>query len=332
MAFPLSFRRKTALPALLCCVVLATLPGCGEKTQTAPSAERGAASAVADGAAAEPPVARDPDALIAAAGVALANDRLFSPPGDNALELLLQVIESDPGNRRAQAGLVDILPFVLIGLEQRLTSGDLDEAERLLFLFRKADARHPALARLESRILAARQEQAAAEASRLAAQAERERQEALARQAASAAAPASAQASQPPTPQAPVTAATPASAPAQTAAPSPAAASPPVVSDAPPVAAPMAPVRTVSSALPPIVNQVAPRYPAQAQRRRLEGMVEVEFTIAANGSVSSVRVLRSEPAGVFDREAIGAMQRWRFEPTGRDMVGRRVFDFKLGES
>ena len=30
------------------------------------------------------------------------------------------------------------------------------------------------------------------------------------------------------------------------------------------------------------------------------------------------------------KRALGAIQRWRFEATGREVVGRRVFDFRLG--
>src|SRR5690606_29413432 len=112
----------------------------------------------------------------------------------------------------------------------------------------------------------------------------------------------------------------------------------PLASATPPEAARPAPAPTPvttppaasPAGLPPIVAQAPPRYPPQAQRRRIEGLVEVEFTVRADGSVAAARVLRSEPEGVFDREALGAIQRWRFEATGREVVGRRVFDFRLG--
>jgi protein TonB len=262
----------------------------------------------------------DADQLIAAANGALAKDRMFSPPGDNALELLLQIVAEDPEHRRARAGLADILPFVMIGLEQRLATGDLPEVERLLGLFRAADPGHPAIGRLQNQLDAASEQRRQDEFRRLAAEAESERFRALALSA-----PAQPIA-------APVVSIEQAS--------GIVAAPPALHEEVPPPSAPPAiipaamqpaPV-SAPATLPPILAQVAPRYPTQAQRRRLEGLVEVEFTVAGNGSVSDVRVLRSEPPGVFDREAIGAMQRWRFQGTGQVVVGRRVFDFKLGES
>ncbi len=271
-----------------------------------------------------PTDADDLDALIDAANAALAADRMFAPPGDNALELLLRVTEARPDDARARQGLVDILPFVLIGLEQRLAAGDVAETERLLALFRRADPSHPALRRLGEQLEAERARRELAEAARIDAD---ERRAALAAEsvaaspvAADAPAEAAPRSVQPPT-RSPASPALAASEPAKPAAPGPAPAVP---------AHQPTPPTPATAALPPVLAQVAARYPPQAQRRRIEGLVEVEFTVRADGSVADARILRSEPAGVFDREALGAIQRWRFEATGREVVGRRVFDFRLG--
>jgi periplasmic protein TonB len=307
--------------------------------QPTPTPQTGPAPAAAPEAAAAPDPApaaeRDPNALIRAANAAMSADRMFQPHGDNALELYLQALELDPEHRRARAGLVDILPFVLIGLEQRLTAGDLAEAERLLRLFRQADGGHPALPRLDARLRAALDQQA--EAERLRQLAEREAERRAAQQAELAQSAPSQAPSPAPSPVAAAPAATLPASPepvAQVASAAPAVAEPAVAAPqpSPAVDASSAPTRAVGGALPPIVAQYSPRYPPQAQRRRLEGLVEVEFTVRADGSVGEVRVLRSEPQGVFDREAIGAMQRWRFQATGREITARRVFDFKLGET
>jgi protein TonB len=76
---------------------------------------------------------------------------------------------------------------------------------------------------------------------------------------------------------------------------------------------------------------VQPRYPPMAFRRKVEGYVEVQFTVLADGSVSDVSVVRSEPRAMFDREAISAMQKWKFQavPGAEPVTGRRVFDFKM---
>ena len=57
-----------------------------------------------------------------------------------------------------------------------------------------------------------------------------------------------------------------------------------------------------------------PRYPRNAERRGIEGFVELEFTISASGSVEDVLVMRSEPEGVFEESAIRALSNWRYQP------------------
>ena len=57
-----------------------------------------------------------------------------------------------------------------------------------------------------------------------------------------------------------------------------------------------------------------PEYPERALRFRREGVVELEFTIATDGSVHDIRVLHSEPEGVFDRAATKALAKWRYAP------------------
>lgn len=59
-------------------------------------------------------------------------------------------------------------------------------------------------------------------------------------------------------------------------------------------------------------------YPARAKMRNIEGRVTARLTIRPDGTVSDVEVLEAEPPGVFEREAIRAMYRYRFSPK---MVG-----------
>jgi protein TonB len=63
---------------------------------------------------------------------------------------------------------------------------------------------------------------------------------------------------------------------------------------------------------------VEPRYPDAARAAGQEGWVELEFTVGLDGEVSETRVLRAEPAGVFDSAAVAAVERWRFRPVERD--------------
>ena len=62
------------------------------------------------------------------------------------------------------------------------------------------------------------------------------------------------------------------------------------------------------------VVQVPPQYPPAALKQGIEGWVLVEFTIGTEGQVKDARVVKSEPAGIFDRPALDAVQRFRFRP------------------
>ena len=60
------------------------------------------------------------------------------------------------------------------------------------------------------------------------------------------------------------------------------------------------------------------------------GEVQVEFTVGTDGSVTAARVVRAEPQRVFDREAIKAVRRWRFQPVDAPVTTRRTISFKPG--
>jgi len=63
----------------------------------------------------------------------------------------------------------------------------------------------------------------------------------------------------------------------------------------------------------PLVR-VEPLYPQRAAQRGIEGWVEVEFTISAAGTVSSPRVIAYEPSTVFNRAALKAIRKWKYNP------------------
>jgi protein TonB len=80
----------------------------------------------------------------------------------------------------------------------------------------------------------------------------------------------------------------------------------------PPVASGPVRVGGVISAPTKIVH-VAPTYPAIARAAGVGGVVIIETTIAEDGTVRDVRVLRSVP--LLDQAAIDAVRQWRFTPT-----------------
>jgi len=62
----------------------------------------------------------------------------------------------------------------------------------------------------------------------------------------------------------------------------------------------------------PLVR-VEPQYPQQARQRKLEGWVQVTFTISTAGSVRDASVVKSSDS-VFERSAIQAVNKWKYQP------------------
>lgn len=63
----------------------------------------------------------------------------------------------------------------------------------------------------------------------------------------------------------------------------------------------------------PLVR-VRPDYPPSALARDIEGWVQVQFTIAATGTVRDAKVVAADPQGIFDQAALRAIERWRYSP------------------
>ncbi|WP_157722907.1 energy transducer TonB, partial [Stenotrophomonas pictorum] len=66
---------------------------------------------------------------------------------------------------------------------------------------------------------------------------------------------------------------------------------------------------------------------ADALRSGTSGEVLVEISVGTDGSVTDARVLRSNPPRVFDREALNAVRRWKFEPIASPTTTRRTLAF-----
>jgi TonB family protein len=103
------------------------------------------------------------------------------------------------------------------------------------------------------------------------------------------------------------------------------------------------PRRTAHSTVPivtaeaQLTRRVAPDYPDSAMRKGIQGYVDVQFTITAQGNVTNVAVVSSDPGEVFNRAATDAVRRWRYDP--RVVDGQPVdsqsqvrLQFKLNQS
>ena len=62
----------------------------------------------------------------------------------------------------------------------------------------------------------------------------------------------------------------------------------------------------------PLVR-VEPEYPPQARQRRLEGWVQVRFTVSTAGSVKDAAVVASSHS-LFERNAVQAVNKWKYQP------------------
>jgi TonB family protein len=72
-----------------------------------------------------------------------------------------------------------------------------------------------------------------------------------------------------------------------------------------------------ASVLTPL-KTVQPKYPAKADRDRLQGWVELDFTVTESGEVKDVAVHGTSAPGVFDQAALEALSQWRYRPLLRD--------------
>jgi len=75
----------------------------------------------------------------------------------------------------------------------------------------------------------------------------------------------------------------------------------------------------------PLVR-ISPQYPQRALMRRIEGTVQVAFTIAVDGTVTDPEVVKADPRGYFEQAALRAIRHWKFQPEKEDgiAVARRA--------
>lgn len=287
-------------------------------------------------AAAEPvETITDTERLLTSARQAVGEQRIVEPAGNNAIELYLRLLELDPNNTSARTALLELMPYATDAADQLIGRGQYDAAERAIQLLNEADPGSTIIATLANRLQRVR---AQAEVQRLAqeeAQQEAERQRLAAQQAA-------AQAAQTPTPEPAAVAATPAATAAAPAAPAPAtpapatpaAAAPEVAATPPPAATPPAAPANPQTRDFELIRRVNPQYPQRALRQGLQGWVDLRFTITESGDVTDIQVVNAQPRREFDREAVRALQQWKFRPrieNGRPVptTAQQRLEFKL---
>jgi len=63
-----------------------------------------------------------------------------------------------------------------------------------------------------------------------------------------------------------------------------------------------------------VVSYAPPEYPERLVQRGVTGWVDVEFTVRADGTTGDITVVDASSATFFRKEAIAAVEKWRFEP------------------
>ena len=343
--------RRGFVPLALAVAVACALGACKKD-------EAAGAAAPATGQAAPAPTpesvvsasvtAMNPDQLRSEASKAYGENRLYAPAGNNAMEYYLALRDKQPADAGASSALTDLLPMTVIATEQGIAREDFGEAKRLAALIEKADAQHPALARLKTAI--ASSETATlqrAETQKLTAEEEAKKQADLAkqreedqrklqeqqRQQAAATATQPATATPATTPQSNAAAEAERQRAAEAERQRAAAAAAEQQRQAAAAAQPAAqPARAAASSELRAIAQPGPRYPQAAQRAGATGSVQVEFTVASDGSVGNVRVVGSDGPRQyqreFEREATAAVKRWRFQPVAEATTTRRTISFQ----
>ena len=342
--------RRGLVPMALAVAVACTLAACKKEQSATDAAASGPQARQAPAPTPQSVVsasvaAMSPDQLRTEASKAYGENRLYAPAGSNAMEYYLALRDKQPADASASSALSDLLPMTVIATEQGIAREDFSEAKRLAALIEKADAQHPALSRLKASIASTetaaitrvdtQKLTAVEEAKRLADLAkqreedqrklqELQRQQAVAAPVTPPAAQQRAAAAAEQVRVAEATRQQAAAAEAERQRQQAAAASQP--------AAPAnQPARASSSEL-RAVSQPGPRYPQAAQRAGATASVQVEFTVSRDGSVSGVRVVSTDGARQFEREfereALAAVKRWRFQPVAEATTTRRTISFQ----
>lgn len=327
---------KTHGPARLFApmILLVALSACSGKDETAPATP--AAPVAPTAAPAAPAVSAKvqsmgTEELRELASKALRENRMYAPAGDNAIEYYLALRDKTPDDASVKSALTDLLPYTLIAAEQNLGREDFAETQRLVALIEKVDPTAPALPRLKQGISGSMQtalkrtqeetdkvkKDAETRAKQLVEQQKLAQQQATEAEAAKKIAAQQEAAARTDNQDTERQAA--ARREAEQRQQRAAAAQAAAARQAPAAAAPASSLRPVSTP--------APRYPADALRSGTAGEVLVELTVGTDGSVTAARVLRATPARVFDREALNAVKRWKFEPVGAPVTTRRTLAF-----
>lgn len=258
--------------------------------------------------------------------LALREQRIYAPAGDNAMEYYIALRDaSKGGDQQAVNALMELQPYAVIATEQALGRKDFIEAERLHRLLAASDPQAPSLKRIAAAIARGllgdtkglEDKPASSDVDTV---------------VASAPANGSIEFAVP----------TPASIPSRASSPTVIASVPAPPRDtvvAPAVSRP--PPASLSSRQPTAVPADAPRrtelvavrtpqpeYPAEKRQKGAVGRVLASFTVNSDGTVGDVRTESIGSRHIsFERSVARAVKRWKYQPPGESRIVTKSFSF-----
>lgn len=263
--------------------------------------------------------------LLARAAAALAANKLTEPPGDNALELYSGLQARNPADADARAGLTEVHERLLARAENALLEERLDEAAAAIETARNSGVESGRIAFLSARLAKSRGQIKAAQ--------ERVLQQSRARTAPKAeeipVTPLPTLAAQPNAAQHALEPLRDANADADSSAQlqkneerAIGFSSTEVSSAQQDLDADLAKQNFMTNLVPAsqltLLKTVQPAYPVKAQNKKMEGWVDLEFTVSETGKVQDVTVRAASVPGVFEDAAVKAVNQWRYRPNLRD--------------
>ena len=77
------------------------------------------------------------------------------------------------------------------------------------------------------------------------------------------------------------------------------------------------------------VRKIKPKYPREAEDKLIEGRVVARLSVDLDGTVSKVKILISEPPGVFDEEVLKAVKQYQFKRDGTTYTADQEIIFRM---
>ena len=90
---------------------------------------------------------------------------------------------------------------------------------------------------------------------------------------------------------------------------------------------PMSPPNKIMTIIP--LSQPRPHYPRKAALAKITGYVDVQYEINPQGNVDNIKVISSEPAKVFDKQAVSSVKLYKFKPIAKKTTIQQRIKFNI---